>query len=179
VLKALVKRAAKGITLPRVGAVDAEFSKVTVYATEGGRLAVGVEAKAQLKGQKRTTTHGEIWLTGTPYNDVDSRVVHIRNLQITGTTDNTTVNLLLMLFQDQSMLVEIQNALTQNFDKDYDKVLTAARKAIAGRREGDMVMSANVRKVVSGKIQVTGQGLFLPVQASGTAMIEYRPARRR
>jgi hypothetical protein len=179
VLKALVKRAAKGITLPRVGAVDAEFSKVTVYATEGGRLAVGVEAKAQLKDKKGTDTHGEIWLTGTPYNDVDSRVIHVRNLQITGTTDNTTVNLLFMLFQDQSMLSEIQNALTQNFDKDYDKVLTAARKAIAGRREGDMLLSANVQKVVSGKIQVTGPGLFLPVQAIGTAMIEYRPARKR
>jgi hypothetical protein len=179
VLRALVKRAAKGITLPRVGAVDAEFGKVTIYATHAGRLAVGVEAKAKLAGKQGTTTTGEIWLTGTPYNDADSRVVHVRNLQITGTTDSSTVNLLLLLFQDRATLAEIQNALAQNFDKDYDKVLTAARKAIAGRREGDMLLSATVQKVVSGKIQVTGQGLFLPVQASGTATIEYRPLRRR
>lgn len=177
--KALVKRAAKGITLPQVGAVDAEFGKVTVYATEGGRLAVGVEARARLKGNMGTTTRGEIWLTGTPYNDLDSRIVHVRDLQITGTTDSTTVNLLFLLFQDPSMLSEIQNALTQNFEKDYNKVLTAARTAIAGRREGDMLLSANVQRVASGKIQVTGQGLFLPVQASGTATIEYRPLRKR
>ena len=73
------------------------------------------------------------------------------------------------------MLAEIQNALTQNFEKDYDKVLTKARAAIAQKREGDILISSNVDKVVSGKIQVTGQGLFLPLKASGSAQIEYKP----
>ena len=176
-LKALRKRAAKGITLPKAGPVDAQFDQVTIYATNGNKLAVGVKAKAELKGNKSTTTRGTIWLTGTPYNDVNSRVVHVRDLAITGNTDSTTVNLLMMLFQDPSMLAEIQNALTQNFEKDYTKVLTKARAAIAQKREGDILISSNVEKVVSGKIQVTGQGLFLPLQASGSAQIEYKPQR--
>src|SRR5690606_4796853 len=41
--RALGKLAKKGITLPALGPVDAEFGKVTIYATEGGRIAVGIK----------------------------------------------------------------------------------------------------------------------------------------
>lgn len=176
--RALGKLAAKGITLPGVGPVDAEFGKVTIYATEGGRLAVGVKAKARARRSALGKAQGEIWLSAIPYNDTNSQVVHVRDLKIAGRTDRASVNLLFSLFDDPVVLEEIRTSLTHDFEGDYQKVLTAARKAIAERREGDFLLSADVTGVNHGALMVTGQGLFLPVAVSGTAKILYSPLSR-
>jgi len=177
VLRALEKRAAKGITLPKLGAVDAQFGKVTIYATEGGRLAVGIRVKATLHSGLIGETHGEVWLSGLPVNAPNSERIGIEDLKIATRTNSKAINLLIALFNDPVTLEAIRTALTEDFAKDYAKVLTAARTAIASRREGDILMSAAITKVTHGKITVTGQGLFLPVQAYGTASIAYRPGR--
>jgi hypothetical protein len=179
VLRTLVKRAAKGIDLKGIGPVDAEFGQVTVYATEGGRLAVGIKAKVKARANASlTTTHGEVWLSGIPYNAPGSQLVQVRDLRVATATDRQAVDMLIQLFLDPVVLEDIRNALRHDFATDYERVLAAARKAIAGRREGDFVLSADVKRVNNGEIKVTGQGLFLPVQANGTATIRYSPLRR-
>ncbi|WP_256731284.1 DUF4403 family protein [Sphingomonas sp. dw_22] len=173
--RALGKLAKKGITLTGIGPVDAKFGKVTIYATEGGRLAVGIKAEARKHGGMLASTRGEIWLSAVPYNDVNSQIVKVRDLKIAGQTDSKTVNLLFALFGDQAVLGSLRASLTHDFGRDYQKVLVAARKAIAEHREGDFILSADVSTVVNGPLKVTGQGLFLPVQAEGQANILYEP----
>src|SRR6187402_2656508 len=51
-LKALRKLAKKGITIEGVGSVNAQFDKVIVYATDNGRLAVGIDATVEPIGQR-------------------------------------------------------------------------------------------------------------------------------
>jgi len=177
VQRALTKLAAKGIVLAGVGPVDAQFGKVTIYATEGGRLAVGVEAEVKARSNVLGATHGVIWLSAVPYNAVNSQVVRVRDVRIAGSTDSATVNLLVALFGDQVVQEKIRTALIHDFASDYRKVLVAARKAVAGHREGDFVLAADVTNVTNGPIKVTGQGVFLPVQVEGEANIEYRPLR--
>jgi hypothetical protein len=177
--RALKKLAAKGIVLTGVGPVDAQFGKVTIYATHNGRLAVGVQARVTARKALSGKTEGTVWLSAIPYNTPGSQVVRIRDLQVAGQTDSSAVNLLIELFENNAVQGEIVTALTHDFGGDYARVLTAARKAISGRREGDFILDAQVTDVVNGAIQVTGQGLFLPVRADGTARIVYRPLPRR
>ena len=178
VQRALRKRAAKGIDLAGIGPVDAEFGKVTIYATAGGRLAVGVEAKAKARRGVLPETKGDVWLTGIPYNEPNSQRVRVRDLRLTGSTDRETVNLLINLFLDPTVLGDLQNSLTEDFAPDYNRVLAAARRAVSERREGDFVLSSDIRDVKTGLLTVTGQGLFLPVEAEGTASIRYDPVGR-
>jgi hypothetical protein len=173
--RALVKRAAKGITLTGIGPVDAQFGKVTIYATDGGRLAVGIQATVQQKSGIRATTSGVIWLSAIPYNEANSQRVLVRDLKIAGQADSRVVNLLFSLFEDPSVLEGIRASLTHDFAGDYQKVLLAARKAIADHREGDFVFAANVSDVKNGTLKVTGEGLFMPVEANGQASISYKP----
>jgi hypothetical protein len=56
-------------------------------------------------------------------------------------------------------------------------VIAAATKAIAKRREGDFMLSAQIAGVKHGTVVPTGQGLFLPVQVTGTANIRYTPGK--
>lgn len=175
VLKALRKRAAKGINLKDVGAIDATFDKVTIYATGNNRVAVGVDLTAQIAGRPRTKARASVWLTGSLYNEMDSRVLRVRDLAVAGDTSNEGVNLAIKLFTDPSMVSTIEGALVEDFTKDYNKVVAAAQKAVKEKQLGDIVISANIDKVASGKIQATAQGLYLPVTATGSAQILYRP----
>ena len=173
--RALGKLAQKGITLVGIGPVDAQFGAVTIYATDGGRIAVGIQTNVQARRSSLITTKGEIWLSAIPYNEPGSQIVHVRDLKIAGRTDSRAVNLLFSLFQDPAVLENIRTALTHDFTGDYEKVLTAARKAIAGHREGPFVLAATVSDVTNGTLAATGEGLFMPVQASGTATIVFKP----
>lgn len=175
VRRALLKRAEKGITLAGVGPVDVEFGKVTVYATTGGHLAVGVVAKARARQNALLATKGEVWLTAIPYNLPGSQLVRVRDVTIATDTDSQITNLLIALFKDGSIRASIAQGLSHDFAPDYAKVLTAARRAIGSRREGDFVLSADVTRVENGTLAVTGKGLFLPVRAVGQASIAYRP----
>lgn len=175
VQRTLVKRARKGIVLAGIGPVDVQFGKVTVYATTGGHLAVGVVAKAKAKNHSLLSTKGEIWLTAVPFNAANSQLVQARDVAVAGKTDSHITNLLVSVFNDTSVRDSIRQGLTHDFAPDYAKVLGSARKAIGAKREGDFILSADVTKVENGTLAVTGQGLFMPVRASGQATIAYRP----
>ncbi len=175
VQRVLRKRAAKGITLAGVGAVDAAFGDVIIYATQNGRLAVGVDAKASARDNSVLSAKGRIWLTALPFNTANSQVVQARDVQLAADTDSNIANLLVRLFSDGSIRESIAQGLTHDFAPDYNKVLGKARAAIGARREGDFLLSADITRVDTGELKVTGSGLFLPVRASGKATIAYRP----
>lgn len=175
VKRALVKRAKKGISLAGIGPVDVAFGDVTVYATTGGHLAVGVVAKAKARTSSLLSTKGQVWLTAVPYNVPGSQLVRVRDVGIATDTDSEVTNLLIALFKDGSIRASIAQGLSHDFAPDYEKVLRAARKAIGQRPEGDFVLSADVTKVENGTLAVTGKGLFMPVRAMGQATIRYVP----
>ena len=177
VQRTLQKRAAKGISLSSIGPVDAQFGKVTIYATTGGHLAIGVATSVKARSHTWLATKGTIWLTAMPYNAPGSQLVRARDVQIASNTDSHVANLLVALFNDSGVRSDIRDSLSHDFGTDYQKVLGSARKAIGEKREGDFVLAADVSKVENGQIKVTGAGLFLPVRAAGSATIAYRPAK--
>jgi hypothetical protein len=175
VQRALRKLAAKGIVLSGVGPVDAEFGDVTVYATTGNRLAVGVKTKVKARAMGMASTSGEVWLSAVPYNDPGSQLVQAREVQFATRTDSDVVDMLVTLFDNPEVRAAVTLALRHDFAPDYAKVLAKAQAAIGERREGDFILSATITEVRNGRIRATGDGLFMPVEAQGEARIEYRP----
>jgi hypothetical protein len=180
VLRALRKLNAKGIEIENVGKVNADFRKVTVYATDEGRLAVGVEAEVEPVGKRIGTrwgkATGKVWLTGVPISEANSQVIRVSDLQIFGGTDRAATNLLLALANSPGVRQEIASALTQDFNKDYNKLLVKIRKAIGERQEGNFRLTVSIDEVLHDPIQVTGAGLFMPVTIKGTGKVIYSPA---
>jgi hypothetical protein len=175
VLRTLRKLAAKGITLAGIGPVDVAFGKVTVYATTDNRLAVGVVARVTPRDRKLPATTGEAWLTAQPYNDENSQLVQARDVQLAADTDSTAVDLIVSLLDATQVQQAVALALRHDFAPDYQRVLAKAQAAIGARQQGDFFLSTDVSRVTTGRLQVTGAGLFLPVRAEGTARIAYRP----
>ncbi|MBD3730191.1 MAG: DUF4403 family protein [Sphingomonadales bacterium] len=171
VKKALVKRSATPFDLPGIGPVTAQFHDVVVYGTTGGRVAVGVTFSARLPGSDASSARGQIWLTGTPSNDPDSRRVTFSGLEISGDTDATGADLLLALANTPGYSQTIASALAQNFEGDYDELMGKIDRAIASKREGDLLIHAKIDDVRTGRLQAAGQGLYLPVWGTGTASI--------
>lgn len=173
--RALDKLASRPITLERIGPVTVAFGGVTIYPTTGGRLAVGIEASADVVRGPLSATRGKVWLTGLPYNEPGSEVVRVRDLHIYGQTDRAVVDLLAQLFLDDTVIATIQAALVQDFGRDYQKVVTAAREAIAERREKGFLLRAEIHQAEHGRVQVTGAGLYMPTEVTGTATISRLP----
>lgn len=177
VLRALRKLNARGIVLGQFGRVEALFDRVTIYPSVDGRLVVGVRARVRRLDSRVPgldfASRGTVWLIGLPVNAPNSRQVEVRDLAIAGRTDNLATNLLLSVLDAPETRASIADALVQNFERDYQKVLSAARKAIADRRLGPLRLRARIDDVRHGQVEVTGSGLLLIVSASGAATLAH------
>jgi len=174
-LKALRKRQARPFDVPGVGPVWARFDKVTMYGTTGGRIAVGLDFSASDAANTIGKARATVWLTAKPINRPNSREVRFAQFAVDGTTDRTGGDLVIDLANAPGLSDTIAQALTQNFERDYDKLMVKIDHAIEQRREGDFVIRARVEDVQTGALQAAGQGAYLPVQGTGTASVTLVP----
>ncbi|WP_395331339.1 DUF4403 family protein [Novosphingobium sp. BL-8H] len=170
-LKALVKRQQRPFVVSDIGSVHAEFRKATIYGTTGGRIAVGIELSVWGDKGYLKKSSGTVWLTATPANAPDSRKVEFTNLHVSGGTDMVGGKLLLSFANAPELSATLANALGQNFEHDYQDLLGKIHRAIAEKREGKLVIRAEVKEAHTGTIRAAGQGLYLPVHGSGLATI--------
>ncbi|MBN8809309.1 MAG: DUF4403 family protein [Sphingomonas sp.] len=168
-MRALVRRSARPFEVPGLGPVLAQFGSVTMYGTSGGRIAVGVTFSANRPGER--ASHGTVWLTARPINQPNSRRVGFADLSVAGVTDSTRSSLLIKLVNAPVLSDTIADALTQNFGKDYDRLLGKIGTALAQKRVGQFVLRAHIDDVRTGALQATGQGVYLAVTGKGTAAI--------
>ncbi len=170
--KALDKRSRRPFDVPGIGPVVAHFENVTGYGSTGGKIAVGmtISARPQKGGAE---THGLVWLTAVPVNEQGSQKVAFKDLSVSGQTDGIGGDLLVKLVQSPAISETLAESLTQNFAHDFDKLLGKVRRAIVSKRAGDFVIRAEITDVRNGELKAAGQGVYLPVWASGTARVEY------
>jgi hypothetical protein len=175
ILKALTKRSARPIEVPGLGPVAARFEKIIAFGTYGGRIAIGITLAAKQRGSTIGELRGMVWLTALPVNAPGSQVVRFENLQVTGATDGFGGDLLLRLVNAPGVGDTIAHSLTQNFAGDVSDLLRKIRKAIVDNRQGDFLIHARVDSMQNGALKAAGEGLYLPVWATGVARVEYRP----
>ena len=168
ILKALRKISADEFIGDEVSGIEAEFKSVELYATDNGRLAVGVEAQVVPTGEfSWARTRGTVWLTGQPMTKEGSEVLSIENLEVYGDMDRTAGDVLLGFLDRPVIKTLIQDALVTDFRKDYDEVVVKAEKGLKSIKIGTARLSFEVEEFEHGAISVTGAGLYMPVKARG------------
>lgn len=172
VLKALTKRSQRPFDLPGIGPVTARFDKITAYGTTGGRIAMGLTVNARPVGST-TDTLGVVWISARPVNEPGSQKVSFTDLEVRGNTNGIGGDILVQLANSPALAGSVADALTQNFTRDFQKLLVKVQRAIVEKREGDFVIRAQIGKVTTGALKAAGQGLYLPVWAEGSARVEY------
>lgn len=174
ILRALTKRSQRPFNLPGIGAVTGRFDNVVVYGTEGGRIAVGLTLTARRAGSA-VDTHGMVWVTAKPVNAPGSLRVAFEDMQVRGNTDGIGGDILVQLAQNPQVADEIAESLTQNFARDFEKLLGKVQRAIVEKRAGNFIIRAEIGQVQTGSLYPAGQGLYLPLWTDGKARVEYRP----
>jgi hypothetical protein len=170
--RALAKQSRTGLKLADYGRADVRFGKVTLYPSEGGRLALGLEMEAR-SPKRYINARGTLWATALPVNDPDSQRVRFTDLQIASQTDSPGFQLLVAIAQAPEIRPALEAELTQDFSRDLDKLLTRVRPRLAALPLGkDVVIRADLQELHNGRVQALGQGLYLPVEARGTARLE-------
>jgi hypothetical protein len=174
VLKALTKRSQRPFDLPGIGPVEARFEKITAYGTTGGRIAMGITLAANPSGNA-TVTRGIVWVSARPVNQPGSQQVSFTDLEVRGNTDGVGGDILLQIANSAALRDSIAESLTQNFTRDFQKLLGKVQRAIVEKRQGDFLIRAEIGRVTTGALRASGQGLYLPVWAEGSARVTYVP----
>ncbi len=175
ILRALDKREARPFTLPALGEVKADFSAVEVYATQGQRLAVGIDLAAWQTSAPKKVTRGKVWLTATPVTQPGSAQVRFANVEVRGNTDTLGGALLVKVAEQFSFSDTIAEALAQDFAGDLEDLQGKVCRALAERREGALLIRTEIDRFETGAITAYGQGLYMPVRAKGRANLRYLP----
>lgn len=179
-LETMVEAALKQVESPPmvvrgIGSVTPEFGKVRIHATTEGRLAIGLELTASTARQ-RLQPRGTVWLAVKPYNAPGSNRLEVGDVTITGSPDSASFRVLLAIARSRIVRDQIGRALSQDFTAEYDRALALARAELAERRLGDFVLAASLDTLTVGSVVVTGQGIYLPVDAVGSATLRLAPA---
>lgn len=169
-MRALTKRSARPFDVPGVGPVRARFKSVEIYGAKGGKIAVGLNFDARPETGD-LTAGGTVWLTGKPVNARNSRKVGFEELEVSGTTDMTGGDLIIRLINAPGVTDYVAATLAQDCERDYAKLLGKVDRAIQTKREGNFIVEADLLRARSGQLQAAGQGLYLPVWATGTASV--------
>lgn len=159
--------------------IEAQFRDVTIYATQGGRLAVGIEARVSKAGwlaaMPWARVQGRVWLTAKPVTQMGSEVLRIEDLSIHGDMDQYAGDLLVRFLNRPAIKERIQSALTADFRKGYGDIVGKAQRGLKSVTIGNAQASFEVEEYSHGAIAVTGEGLFLPVTASGKVTTTLAP----
>ncbi|KAB7648537.1 DUF4403 family protein [Polymorphobacter fuscus] len=180
-LEAIVAAALKNVESPPLavrglGDVQPEFGAVRIHATDGGRLAIGLTMTASTRRQW-IRPRGTVWITLKPYNRPGSQVLEIRDVAITGSPDSASFRILLAVARSRVVRDQLARALSQDLTASYQAALGNAGTALADRRLGDFRLSVGIDAVTNGTLVAAGQGLYLPVDARGTATLRFDPVR--
>lgn len=172
-MKALAKRSARPFDVPGLDPVRARFERVRIYGTTGGRIAVGLTFAALETGETKPS-RGTVWLTGRPVTLPNSRRVGFTDFAVTGTTDRVGGDLIIDVINAPGIAPMIAEVLAQDFERDYARLIGKIDRAIEAKREGRLLIRADLKEARTGQLQAAGAGLYLPVWATGTASIRIR-----
>jgi len=175
IAKALDKRSQRPFEIPRLGEVEARFADVAAYGTSGGRLAIGFDVTATPLSASLGDVGGRIWLEAKPVNDAGSAEVTFERLVVTGDIEGAGGDMLLRLANSPAVTHAIAEALGQNFTAERDRLVGRIGEALSEIRGGDFVIKANISDIETGRLEAHGKGLYLPVKASGDAVVSYHP----
>lgn len=173
--RALSKRAKRPFPAPAIGDRMIELRSVTAYGTKDYRVAVGVEFEAWEPGNRDDPAVGTVWLTALPVNAENSRKVEFIDPEYSIETSRFSTNILLEIAKTRDFSDTIEDALTQNFEDDFAKLLSKVDRAVSSQQFGNFSVTTDIEKVSTGKLSAYGEGLLLPVSADGETQIRYTP----
>ena len=175
-LRELRKLADKGIGRADLGTLDVAFEEVEIYTTQGGRIAVGIVAEVEpvgnLTGRRWGRSRGKVWLTGRPVSQPGSQVVSIEDLRIFGDMDRISGDILIRLMEREAVRAAIQAALVEDFGKDYERIVEQVKTGLTSVSSGDVRLSVTLDGIEHGAVQVSGRGLYMPVEARGRVDVD-------
>jgi hypothetical protein len=157
--------------------VAVKFGKPILYGTTNNRLALGVNLSA--KGPRGLVeTKGRVWLTTGVETVPGTERVVMKDIQlVTGKTDNIQLPLLAAVTMAPPVQAALEEALSQNFSRDYAKLKIKIDRALQSVKIGPFRLSAQLGPIQHGAVLPLGQGLFMSVSAAGRARLDYGEGR--
>ncbi len=158
------------------GTVNALVHRVHIYGTPDNKVAVGIDmALRTLAGV--ISAEGTVWFVATPVLDIPGRTVSIRDLVLSGQTDNPLFNRLLSAVNATSMRQSIIDLIRYDFSEDFE---TGKRKADSWLEEQPFegfVFHGDLTNMTLIGVRMAPEGFLIEADAKAQAAMRYDPAR--
>ncbi|MEO5881995.1 MAG: DUF4403 family protein [Caldimonas sp.] len=152
------------------GKVKVTVNKAEVYATSGGRIAVGIDFDAKLPG-KLLDAKGTVYVVGTPSAE-GRTMVRLKDPTFTRTLDNDVWNAVSVLF-DSKIRSELDKSLRYSLATDVEK----AKKALADKLTDPSAIPNARAKITDvdiglGRVAVDGTDLVVEALFGASVILE-------
>lgn len=142
---------------------------VDVYPS-GTKLVVGIQFRADTP-RTWLDTHGQVYLWGSPYLDLNQRTVSVRDLKLTSSTDSSLVDVT-VAFLDGAISRLLMDSLVYRFGKDYDRLLESANDAINRDLGNGMEMRGRLDPPTGGVVSMHDRGVYWTLLAEGELSLD-------
>jgi hypothetical protein len=173
---ALVKPGKRKLKLKNGHSVDVTVRKVTIYGSNGGKIAVGLDVLLDAAGGL-VAPSGTVWFVARPMLDIPGRVLSIRDLTLVGQTDSAVFNALVAAINETGLHEQLMQAVRYDFAKDYQSGLDKADRWLREQPFEGFVFNGKLAGAAIRDARVAPAGVLISADANADGGLTWNPKR--
>ncbi len=155
---------------------DARFNDVEIFATDGGRIAIGIGLTIKEPINWLGDVEGKLWIVARPRLDLANKIVGISNLSVFSRTNSRIFNAVVGTVSKDEIDQKMIRSIAYDFSKDYDDGLQKADDWLKAEPLEGFVFRGNLISADIERLHVLPEGLIVQATASGDGRMYYAPS---
>lgn len=154
---------------------DARFNDVEIFATDGGRIAMGIDVTIKEPINWLGDVEGKLWIVARPRLDLANKVIGISNLSVFSRTNSPVFNAIVGTVSKDTVDEEMIRKISYDFSEDYEDGLKKADDWLKAEPLEGFVFRGNLISADIQRLYVLPEGLIVQAKASGDGRMYYAP----
>lgn len=154
---------------------EARFNDVEIFATDGGRIAIGIGVTIKEPVSWIGDVEGKLWIIAKPRLDLANKIIGISNLSIISRTNSRLFNAIVGAVSKDEIDREMIEKIRYDFSKDYDNGLQKADDWLKAEPLEGFVFRGSLISADVERLYVMPEGLVIQARAKGDGRMYYAP----
>jgi hypothetical protein len=154
---------------------EARFNDVEIFATDGGRIAIGIGVTIKEPISWIGDVEGKLWIVAKPRLDLTNKIIGISNPSIISRTNSRLFNAIVGAVNKNEIDRETIEKIRYDFSRDYDGGLPKADDWLKAEPLEGFVFRGSLISADVERLYVMPEGLVIQARAQGDGRMYYAP----